>query len=1103
MAAIGGKAVTAVGSALKSVTTNAVSAGMSFENAMSSVAAISGAAGTDFEKLSKKAEQMGASTKYTATEAADAMQYMAMAGWKTEDMLSGIDGIMNLAAASGSDLAQTSDIVTDALTAFGKKAKDSGEFADVLAAASANANTNVDLMGETFKYVGSVAGAMGYSIQDIALATGLMANSSIKGSAAGTALRATITRMAKPTEESSMAMSALGLSLTDANGNMESFGEIMKDMRKGMQGMTEDEKASYAAMLGGQEAMSGLLAIANASDEDFNKLSDAINNAAGSAEKMADIKMDNIQGDVTKLQSSLEGIGITAFQQVNDNFRGFVQNIKNAVDELNQKLSDGKYIEKAIQWVEKLGSAFKDGGLEGGLKEIGDLLDGTGDKVKTFGAVLGTLGVVTKASDFFQGNTWKLVSAGIGGVNKTLKETPQWAKNAGKSLGNAFSNSKLGGILQSAVGKIKNPFKDILDAATLDGANGIQKIGVLGGKVVQTVTSTVQTVGKLILGVGSKMFSGLTQIMGLAMKALMPAALIAVVLAGLGLLYQTFGSQIDSILQLAQTQGPQFITNLVNGMASRLPDLIQQGGHLVSELLNTITANLPALITGGVTLVQSLVSGLISALPELIPSAVSMVTTLITGIASALPQLIMTGMRLLLALTQGITENLPSLIDAAIQSLSSFAQGILQNLPAILMTAAQIIGTLAQGIIGAIPQLLEALPQVLSAMIDTIMATDWLEVGKQVVLAIGEGIFGGLSKFGGKIGKFFGDISDWCAGGEKGGKSVTSGAASGINAGSSQVSSAANALGNTAASSTAAGIQSGIGSVAASASSIGDTAINAITSGINRGSGALTSAGTSAGTAVTESMDTGLKPLNNIASTSMSNFSSTISSGGTKAVSSAKNVSKAVNAALKTTEPAALRSGQSVGNSMANGIRSKNSTVTSASRALANAAKAPLSNINTYSYGAYIGMGLANGMASQVGHVRAVAAQLAAAAEAAIRAKAQIHSPSRVADKLGSYFGIGWINGLMDHVQEAKQATMELIQIPELAPVPEIGMSLRTGSEDLNDSYQYSSNGKYTIYVPVNLDGREIGKATATYTREEIEKQETRENRKKGRRMNV
>lgn len=1103
MAAIGGKAVTAVGSALKSVTTSAVSAGMSFENAMSSVAAISGATGTNFESLSKKAKEMGASTKYTATEAANAMEYMAMAGWKTADMLSGIDGIMNLAAASGSYLARTSDIVTDALTAFGKQAKDSGEFADVLAAASANANTNVDLMGETFKYVGSVAGAMGYSIQDISLATGLMANSSIKGSAAGTALRSTITRMAKPTEESSMAMSALGLSLTDTNGNMNSFGEVMKDMRKGMQGMTEDEKASYAAMLGGQEAMSGLLAIANASDEDFNKLSDAINNAAGSAEKMAGIKMDNLQGAVDELKSGMEGLGITAFEQASESLKGFVENATSVVNNLNQKLSDVKYIEKAIQWIQNLGSAFKDGGLEGGLKEIGGLLDGTGEKVKALGAVLGALGIVTKASDFFQGNTWKLVSMGIGGINGTLKEVPQWAKNAGKSIGKAFSNSKLGGILQSAVGKIKNPFKDILDAATLDGANGIQKIGALGGKVVQTVTSTVQTVGKLIFGVGSKMFSGLTQIMGLAMKALMPAALIAVVLAGLGLLYQTFGSQIDSILQLAQTRGPQFITNLVNGITSRLPELIQQGGHLVSELLDTITANLPALIAGGVTLVQSLVSGLISALPELIPSAVNMVTTLITGIASALPQLIMTGMQLLLALAQGITENLPSLIDAAIQSLSSFVQGILQNLPTILMTAAQIIGTLAQGIIGAIPQLLKALPQVLSAMIDTIMATDWLEVGKQVVLAIGEGIFGGLSKLGGKIGKFFGNISDWCAGGEKGGKSVTSGTVSGINAGSSQVSSAANSLGNTAASSTAAGIQAGIGSVAASAGSVGDTAISALTAGISNGNGTLLSAGTNAGAAVTEGMDTGLTTLNNVASTSMSNFSGTISSSGTKAVSSAKNVSKAVNAALKTTEPAALRSGQGIGNNMANGIRSKNSAVTSASRALANAAKTPISNINTYSYGAYIGMGLANGMASQVGHVRAVAAQLAAAAEAAIRAKAQIHSPSRVADKLGNYFGIGWINGIMDHVQEAKQAAMELIQIPELTPAPEIGMSLRTGYEDLNDSYQYSSSGKYTIYVPVNLDGREIGKATATYTREEIEKQETRENRKKGRRTNV
>ena len=1103
MAAIGSTAVSAVGSALKSVTTSAVSAGMSFENAMSSVAAISGATGSDFDKLSKKAEQMGATTQYTATEAANAMSYMAMAGWKTEDMLNGIDGIMNLAAASGSDLAKTSDIVTDAITAFGMSAKDSGMFADVLAAASASANTDVDMMGDTFKYVGAAAGAMGYSIQDVALATGLMANAGIKGSEAGTALRSTITRLVKPTKESSMAMEALGLSVTNSDGSMKSFGDVMKDMRKGMQGLTEDQKASYVAMLGGQEAMSGLLAIANASDEDFNKLSDAINNSAGAAGQMAEIKMDNLQGDVDKLKSAMEGLGITIFEQVRNNLRGLAQDGISALDTINQKLSDGKYIEKAVKWLKKLGDALKNGDLEGALQQVWSLLDGTGEKVKTLGAVLGALGIVTKTSDFFQGNTWKMVSSGIESANAALKSVPQLAARAGSSISEKLGGTKIAGKIVSEFGKIKSPIKDIMDAAALEGANGLQKIEALCGNTAQKVAGTMQTIAGITLQTGSKMASGLTSMMGLAMRALMPAALIAVVLAGLGLLYQTFGTQIDSILNLAQAKGPEFITNLVNGIASRMPDLIQQGGHLVSELLDTITANLPAVISGGVTLVQSLVSGLISALPELIPSAINIVTTLVAGIASALPQLIMTGMQLLLALAQGITENLPTLIESAVQALSSFAQGILQNLPSILTTAAQIIGTLALGLIAAIPQLISAIPQVVSAMIDTIMSTDWLSVGKQVVAAIGEGIFGGLSAVGGKIGKFFGNISDWFAGGEKGGESVTSGTVSAIDAGSAQVSSSATALGTTAASSAAAGIQSGLGSVTAAAGEIGSAATNAIADSIGSGSGQMEAAGADAGTAVTDSFEIGLQPLDSIASAAMGKFSSTITSSGTKAVSNAKDVSKAVNAALKTTEPAALRSGQSVGNNMANGIRSKSGAVSGASKSLVNAATTSLANANTYPYGVYIGAGLANGMASQIGRVRQVASQLAAAAEAAIRAKAQIHSPSKVADKLGSYFGSGWVNGILKRVKDAKRAAMELIQLPELMPVPEMGMSFRTGAEDLNENYRYSSNERYTIYVPLNIDGREVGKATASYTREEIEKQETRENRKKGRRTNV
>lgn len=239
--------------------------------------------------------------------------------------------------------------------------------------------------------------------------------------------------------------------------------------------------------------------------------------------------------------------------------------------------------------------------------------------------------------------------------------------------------------------------------------------------------------------------------------------------------------------------------------------------------------------------------------------------------------------------------------------------------------------------------------------------------------------------------------------------------------------------------------------------------------------------------------------------TSMRSSVNVVNSGLDALGNKAKSAISALIKQFSQGESKAKISGQIVGNSFNNGVSAGMSRAVSTAETMSNSIVITMRSSagGAYNSGAYIGMGLANGMASQVGHVRAVAAQLAAAAEAAIRAKAQIHSPSRVTDKLGNYFGIGWVNGIMDHVQEAKQATMELIQIPELAPVPEIGMSLRTGAEDLNDSYQYSSNGKYIIYVPVNLDGREIGKATATYTREEIEKQETRENRKKGRRMNV
>ena len=324
LAGIGQAAFSKITGAVADTAAAIIDVGSSFEKQMSRVEAISGASATDIALITEKARQMGATTSFSASEAGKAMEYMAMAGWKAQDMVEGIGGIMDLAAASGEELGATSDIVTDALTAFGMQAKDSGRFADVLAAASSNANTNVSLMGETFKYVGAAAGAMGYNVEDMSIAIGLMANSGIKGTQAGTALRSTITRLAKPTKESREAMERLGLSLTDSEGNMLSFRDIMTNMRSGFADLTESEKASTAAMLGGQEAMSGLLAIVNASDADFEKLAGAIDNAGGSAHRMAETQMDNLSGSLTRFQSAAEGLGIALYDTIKGPLTGLV-----------------------------------------------------------------------------------------------------------------------------------------------------------------------------------------------------------------------------------------------------------------------------------------------------------------------------------------------------------------------------------------------------------------------------------------------------------------------------------------------------------------------------------------------------------------------------------------------------------------------------------------------------------------------------------------------------------------------------------------------------------------------------------------------------------
>ncbi|RGC36645.1 phage tail tape measure protein [Streptococcus gallolyticus] len=312
----------------------------SFDDAMRKVAATSGIAADSSSKsyveMRKQAEQLGASTRYSASEVAEGMNYMAMAGWSAEQTMAGIPAVLDLAAASGENLGTTSDIVTDAMTAFGMQAEQAGEFADILAAASSNANTNVSMMGDTFKYVAPVAGSLGFNAKDTAIAIGLMANSGIKGSQAGTALRAGLVNLVHPSEAAQKAMDSLGISVTDSEGNMKSFRTIMGDLREKMGGLSETQKASAAATIFGKEAMSGWLAIINSSDGDFNKLANAIDNSQGATKRMVDTMEGGIGGSFRNLRSAIEGLGIA----IGDRLAPYVKKGAEYITQLTNKLTN-------------------------------------------------------------------------------------------------------------------------------------------------------------------------------------------------------------------------------------------------------------------------------------------------------------------------------------------------------------------------------------------------------------------------------------------------------------------------------------------------------------------------------------------------------------------------------------------------------------------------------------------------------------------------------------------------------------------------------------------------------------------------------------------
>lgn len=624
-------ATAAAAAAVGAIAVAAVNVGKEFETAMSQVQATmlldtgtaEGAAA--MATLEEAARECGRTTAFSATEAAEALNYLALAGYNADEAATALPTVLKLAGAGAMDLARASDMVTDSMSALGIEATEANlnTFADQLAQTASKANTSVSQLGEAILTVGGTAKGLAGGTTELNTALGILADNGLKGAEGGTHLRNMILSLQSPTGDASKALQSLGVDVYDAQGNMRGLNDIFKDLQSGMEGMTAAQKDSIISTLFNKTDLTAANAMLSNCTDRWDELSAAIENSAGACEDMYSIQLDNLDGDIKILQSGLSDLGISIYKDLNGPLREMTQLGTSMVEELSQ--------------------AYSEGGMAGMVGAVGDCLSEA--------------------------------------VNVIAGYAPQ--------------------VVSMGVDLISNFVQGIADNA-----------GQLADMAAQVITIFINGLFTLIP---------------------------QVLLAGIDIIVQLANS-IASQLPTLITNGTQAIQNLVSGIIQRLPDIIAAGLTLVQTLVSSLGANAPQLIAAAINLIGNLVLGIVSMLPQLLQMGIQLILSLAQGIISNLPLLLQMAVQIITQLVTGIVSMLPMLIQGGIQLIISLIQGIISNLGNIVQAAVQIVITLAAGLIQAIPQLIAAIPQLIGAIIDTILNTNWLDVGIQIIKGLIDGI---------------------------------------------------------------------------------------------------------------------------------------------------------------------------------------------------------------------------------------------------------------------------------------------------------------------------------------------------------------------------
>lgn len=651
-----GTILTGAATAISGLGAAAIKVGSDFEAQMDKVAAISGATEDEFQSLCDIAKEMGAATKFTATEAGQGLEYMAMAGWSAEESIAALPGVLNLAAAAGEDLGTTSDIVTDAMTAFKMEASEASHFADVLAATATSANTNVGMMGDTFKYVAPVAGTLGYSIEDTSVAIGLMANSGIKASIAGTSLRSILTRLSTDAGATSSSLGALGtlteelgVQFYNADGSARELNDVLSESREAWRGLTEEEQLNYAKTIAGQEGISGWMALMNASQEDVDGLTDSIENCNGAAEEMAAIMQDNLAGQVTILQSALEGLGISVYESMQEPLK------ETAI--------------MAQEWVGQMHDAFKDGGFSGLVSEAGDVIAQIAQKIAEAGPTLinAAVGLISSFKESLFQNRGDISSAGAE-------------------------------LIAALVEGLASAHEDIMITILAIGSDILEKIAESAPEIVSAVVTAITDITETLADYSFDILQAGTDIILAIADGIADALPTLAIHTALILKYicdtlvQNLPALVDAALQIVQA--------LVQGLIEALPLLLEGATTLFMSLVEALPVVIEQLLAALPEIITTIVDFLASSTPQIVDAALTMLFGLIDAIPDIIEALVEYLPDIIIAIVEALINAVPQIVEAAITLFFGLIEAIPQIITALVEAIPQIITAIVETIVG-------------------------------------------------------------------------------------------------------------------------------------------------------------------------------------------------------------------------------------------------------------------------------------------------------------------------------------------------------------------------------------------------------------------